>query len=113
MRTKDSDDIYYPHINCNKPLRISCPVCHVSYVYRYSKTHKSCFQRYCSYCQIAFVSPAQLQEHAQQCHKETWCPLCEQVFEHDLQEHQRRFHFIGSTQQTLQFTTKKKQNKAA
>ena len=91
-RTKRNANASLPRVSCSGILRFQCPVCYEKYIYTYGNRHAACYKRYCSYCQCAFKTRAELCQHAQEYHPESFCYECEQVFEHNLEAHQQNFH---------------------
>lgn len=44
------------------------------------KSHQECYTKFCTFCNVFFISKEKLKEHAFIYHKNSWCSKCEQIF---------------------------------
>lgn len=93
-----------PRVMTNSILMFKCIVCQRKYIYNrggHSEcVKKGCYQRYCSYCSIAFSSSDALKQHAKEFHAKTYCTKCDEVFESNLKEHVKEYHFTAPKRKT-------------
>lgn len=75
--------------SCQGTWKFMCAICGKKY-YKMGH-HAQCYKQYCGICDIVTESKEELIKHAKLWHKEYYCDICENSFQH-IKEHETNYH---------------------